>query len=285
MSDIETSNWSETAASNNAAPPNGMPEGMAPSGVNDSGREIMAAIKREWDRSHPTVTSGGSANAQTLSYGVNPTALVQGQVYSFIAGFTNTGAATLQVGSLAAKTLKLDGQGFLGGEIVVGNLITVFYDGSAYQIVSSRPISTIPAKNILINPDFDIWQRGAGDSAIINFAASSSTYGPDRWYVGSGANEAGTVSVSGIVVNGSRHSALIQRLRKASSAMSGHLSAPPAPWITWLSSSASSSSATRPQRLWLFSLLMSWRGASGITGRASPIKSRRRRTSGSSAVI
>ena len=80
MSDIETSSWSEAAASNNAAPPNGMPEGMAPSGVNDSGREIMAAIKREWDRSHPTVASGGSANAQTLSYSVNPTALVQGQV-------------------------------------------------------------------------------------------------------------------------------------------------------------------------------------------------------------
>ena len=211
MSDIETSNWSEAAASNNAAPPNGMPEGMAPSGVNDSGREIMAAIKREWDRSHPTVASGGSANAQTLSYSVNPTALVQGQVYSFIAGFTNTGPASLQVGSLAAKTLKLGGQVLLGGEIVAGNVITAFYDGSAYQCVSSRPISTIPAKNILINPDFDIWQRGAGDSAIINFAASSSTYGPDRWYVGSGANEAGTVSASGIVVGGSRHSALVQR--------------------------------------------------------------------------
>jgi hypothetical protein len=211
MSDIETANWSETAASNNAAPPNGMPEGMAPSGVNDAGREIMGAVKREWDRSHPTVTSGGSANAQTLSYSVNPGALVQGQVYSFIAGFTNTGPASLQVGSLVARTLKLDGQGLLGGEIGAGNVITVFYDGSAYQIVSSRPIPTIPAKNILINPDFDIWQRGAGDSAIIVFPASSSTYGPDRWYVGSGANEAGTVSASGIVVGGSRHSALVER--------------------------------------------------------------------------
>jgi hypothetical protein len=211
MSDIETSNWSEAAASNNAAPPNGMPEAMAPSGVNDSGREIMAAIKREWDRSHPTVTSGGSANAQTLSYSVNPTALTQGQVYSFIAGFTNTGAATLQVGSLTAKTLKLDGQGLLGGEVAAGNVITAFYDGSAYQIISSRPVSTIPAKNILINPDFDIWQRGAGDNAVINFAASSSTYGPDRWYVGSGVNEAGTVSAGGIVVTGSRHSGLVQR--------------------------------------------------------------------------
>jgi hypothetical protein len=136
MSDIETANWSETAASNNAAPPNGMPEGMAPSGVNDAGREIMGAVKREWDRSHPTVTSGGSANAQTLSYSVNPAALVQGQVYSFIAGFTNTGAASLQVGSLGAKAIQLAGSALTGGEIVTGQMVMLAYDGASYQILA-----------------------------------------------------------------------------------------------------------------------------------------------------
>ncbi len=37
--------WSTTAASNNSAAPDGWPEGMPPSGVNDAGREMMAAIK------------------------------------------------------------------------------------------------------------------------------------------------------------------------------------------------------------------------------------------------
>lgn len=37
--------WSTTAASNNTASPNGFPEGMAPSGVNDSAREVMAQIR------------------------------------------------------------------------------------------------------------------------------------------------------------------------------------------------------------------------------------------------
>lgn len=45
MSDISA--WSTTAASNNAASPNGFPESMAPSGVNDSAREVMASV-REW---------------------------------------------------------------------------------------------------------------------------------------------------------------------------------------------------------------------------------------------
>lgn len=39
--------WSTTAASNNATPPNGWPEGMAPSAVNNSARQGMASV-REW---------------------------------------------------------------------------------------------------------------------------------------------------------------------------------------------------------------------------------------------
>lgn len=136
MSDIESTNWSETAANNNAAVPNGAPEGWAPSSVNDWGREVMAAVKREWSRSHATVTSGGSPNAQTLSYGVNPAALAQGQTYSFIAGFTNTAAMTLQVGSLPAKAVQLGGSALTGGEIVAGQPAMLLYDGTTYQILA-----------------------------------------------------------------------------------------------------------------------------------------------------
>lgn len=40
-------NWSTTAASNNATPPNGWPEGQAPSTVNDCGRQMMADIRTQ----------------------------------------------------------------------------------------------------------------------------------------------------------------------------------------------------------------------------------------------
>ena len=89
MSDIESSNFSETAASNNAASPNGFPSGSTlPSQVAPIVREFMAATKREWDRSHPTVTSGGTANAQTLTYSVAPAAYVQGQILALILPMT-----------------------------------------------------------------------------------------------------------------------------------------------------------------------------------------------------
>lgn len=42
-------NWSTTAASNNSASPNGFPEGMAPSGVNDAARQVMADVRTQWN--------------------------------------------------------------------------------------------------------------------------------------------------------------------------------------------------------------------------------------------
>ena len=136
MSDIESANFSETAAGNNAASPNGAPEGMAPSGVNDTIREIMAAIKRDWNRSHPTVTSGGGANAQTLTYGAAPAGYFPGQRFCFIAGFSNTGAATLNVNGLGAKAIQLAAAALTGGEILAGQMVTVAYDGTQFQITA-----------------------------------------------------------------------------------------------------------------------------------------------------
>lgn len=84
----------------------------------------------------PTVTSGGSANAQTLTYTIAPAALVRGQTYSFIAGFTNTGATTLAVNGLTATSIKLNGLALVGGEITSGNVVTVSYDGTNFQLIS-----------------------------------------------------------------------------------------------------------------------------------------------------
>lgn len=48
MSDMDR--WSDSATGNQSASPDGFPEGMARSGVNDAAREIMAANKRVYDQ-------------------------------------------------------------------------------------------------------------------------------------------------------------------------------------------------------------------------------------------
>ena len=87
MSDIETSDWSEIAANNIQPAPAGWPANSSPMIVYSNGREDMGAIKRDWNRRNPTVTSGGSANAQTLTYISGPVAYVMGQKFTFVVGF------------------------------------------------------------------------------------------------------------------------------------------------------------------------------------------------------
>ena len=78
-------------------------EGQYPSTVNDGARKLQGAVRRDWERRGPYLTSTGSTNAYVLTYGQVPDGLYRGDVYSFVANFTNTGAATVNINSLGAK--------------------------------------------------------------------------------------------------------------------------------------------------------------------------------------
>jgi len=150
MSELNT--WSTTAASNNATPPNGFPEGMAPSTVNDAAREVMAAVARYRSDTDGVNTSSGT-NTIALAASRTMTAYAQGDLYTFKAGGTNTGATTLNVDSLGAKDVQFNGAACVGGEIVSGLMYTVVYDGTQFQLLnaSSYPaidITTLEVTNI-----------------------------------------------------------------------------------------------------------------------------------------
>lgn len=135
MSDLESTDWSEVAANNIQPAPAGWPSNSSPTIVYATDREMMGAIKRDWNRRNPTIASGGAANVQTLTYGVAPAGYVKGQSYCFIAGFTNTGPATLNVNGLGAKAVQLNGAALVGNEFLAGSIVEVCYDGVQFQIV------------------------------------------------------------------------------------------------------------------------------------------------------
>lgn len=139
MSEVHA--WSTTAASNNSASPNGWPEGMAPSGVNDSARENMAALARYRSDTDGVNTSTGSANAYVLAASRVMTAYAQGDLYTFKANFTNTGAATLNVDGLGAKAIQSHTAALLGGEIVSAGVYTVVYDGTQFQLLNPKAVN------------------------------------------------------------------------------------------------------------------------------------------------
>jgi microcystin-dependent protein len=99
--DVYASNWNEDDNANTTAAPDGAPEGMAPSGVNNVLRAHQGAMKRLAVWSIPK-TTGGSSTAYTLSYTVAPGALVDGMTHLVQFHVVNGAAATLTVNGLGA---------------------------------------------------------------------------------------------------------------------------------------------------------------------------------------
>ena len=131
MADIGATTWNENDDDNDVAAPNGAPEGMAPSGVNNVLRAHQGAVKRFWDRINPVKTTGGSGSAYTLTYDVPATSYYDGEVHSFVAGATCAAGATLNITGLGAVPLRMFGGAVLAGAILAGQVVQVRYKQSA----------------------------------------------------------------------------------------------------------------------------------------------------------
>ena len=140
----EVSTWDTTAANNNRAAPDGAPENMSPSGLNDWGREVMAAIARRVTDEAFTILSTGSSNAYSVTAAQTIASYSTGQVFAWIASFANTATATVTVDSVGAKEIvKQHDQGLSEGDIEAGQFVVIAYEASndRFQMVSpaARP--------------------------------------------------------------------------------------------------------------------------------------------------
>ena len=198
MPELSGSTYSETDASNNSASPNGMPEGMAPSGVNDSWRASMGATKRFHGRIQGMYASTGSANAYVLTYTSALAAYVTGERYSFRANFSNTGSATLNISGLGAKTIKKHSAGakttLSANDILSGQPVTVEYDGTdllmvtptanTFDSASALSLSTTGTGDVLTLTSTDAGAAAAPNEVLFRDSASpavSDVLGRLRW--------------------------------------------------------------------------------------------------------
>lgn len=139
----EIADWSAVAGSNNATPPAGWPEGMAPSDVNNTAREGMAVLARWHKDTNGSLVSGGSANAYTLTPNRTVTAYAAGLGFVFRANFANTGAATLNVSGRGAVAIrKFHDQELAAGDIESGQVVAVVHDGTLWQMISPITIAS-----------------------------------------------------------------------------------------------------------------------------------------------
>lgn len=156
-----------------------------------------------------------------------------------LAGANTVTNPTLKLNALAPKTIVLPS----GGAVPIGYLRAMrtrfCYDagGDQWQVLRPHEIAsqaladggvddhdfitalkmwTAPMrggwKNIVgANGGFEVWQRFAGGAAAFGVAASSVAYGPDRWYLGTTANQVSTMAQQPGLADSSRFSAFIRR--------------------------------------------------------------------------
>lgn len=81
-------------------------------------------------------------NTITATASPVPSAYAAGQTFRFVAAATNTGATTLNISSLGAKSITKRGSvALVGGEIVSGALCEVTYDGTRFQLIGTANIT------------------------------------------------------------------------------------------------------------------------------------------------
>lgn len=179
--DVSNGSWSTTDGSNNSAPPNGWPAGMFPNQVEPTARSNMGGVKRWWERSHPAITTTGSAGAYVLTptNATYPTAYTQGDIVCAKANFTSVGADTLNFNTLGAKGIYVAGQ---------------------------SSIAAIAASTILSGAQFCVAFDGALNSGAGGWQLLSLTFPPGLGTAASKAASDGTkssvASVSGAITSG-----------------------------------------------------------------------------------
>lgn len=124
------------------------PEGMSPGDVNDSARALEGILARWHKDGNCSTSSTGSSNTYALAANQTFTAYYDGMLLCFDANFSNTGAATLNVDSLGAKTIKkFNDQDLDSGDIESGQKILVVYDGTNFQLLSAVSAGNLAVTN------------------------------------------------------------------------------------------------------------------------------------------
>lgn len=112
-------------------------------------------------------TSGGTADALTLTPSATPTEYTTGMKFDFLASSTNTGAATVNVSSLGAKSIKSQaGAALSAGEIVTGGVYSITYNGTDF-ILSTVADSSITKSKLASNARDLVFQAKTANYTIL----------------------------------------------------------------------------------------------------------------------
>jgi hypothetical protein len=128
----------------------------------------------------------GASDAYAITPTPAPSSYVAGMVFNFKANTANTGAATLNVNGLGAKTIKKNVSADLDtGDISAGQIVTVVYDGTNFQLIggaSEKKLGTTVTRSTGVNYQaatdifvFGAWYSSSGGMVAEVLSDSSAT--------------------------------------------------------------------------------------------------------------
>ncbi len=120
--------------------------GYKHTGVADAvARNQYASAGQSQDGALTYLTGVSGTNTILASVSPTPAAYAAGQRFSFLIGTTNTGAVTLNVSSLGAKSIKKKMSGgkvaLVAADLIAGQSAEVFYDGTDFVLETARTYS------------------------------------------------------------------------------------------------------------------------------------------------
>lgn len=208
----ELFDYSPVADNNNQAPPNGFPEGMAPSAVNNAAREVMAVMARAYQAFGAFPQVNGNDTAFGLTVQQNITSYTEGQAFGFRATNTNAPGPTLNVNGVGAVPMVNNRRDVLtAGTVVAGAPYIAVYNGTQFVLINiaftigtdAGDLVSLPANNtlpalsganltalnaaqltdgIIPGARFASGQNAFGSRTISTAAASGSGTNGDIWY-------------------------------------------------------------------------------------------------------
>lgn len=203
--------WHLAAASNNATPPDGWPEGQAPSTVNNCAREMMSAIRTQWDDAawfnfYPTTSpstyiSLKAQNKIRISQQSAATTYTATDVYPVgtrLKVVNNNTTKYCTVNSIGAASSSAV---FLAVTMDSGTLTSTIT--SVSRSIISPTNSPIPGgssgssgsttyggvDNMLLNANFQVAQLGTSFTSATTIPNSDDTYLLDQWMLLSDGND------------------------------------------------------------------------------------------------
>jgi len=184
-----------TPASNTTISGIDIDENNLPSTMNNALRQHLSDVLAVINDAGAKATTTGAADVQVLATESSIQALADGVILGFIAGYTNTGAATLNVDTLGAKAVvKAAGSALAAGDLIAGAAYLVVYDASqgsgSWMLLNASTVTTNANLTGHVTSTGNAAILGAFTTAQLNTALSDqSLYGQETIWVPAGAME------------------------------------------------------------------------------------------------